>query len=80
MQLALSRATDPEILCWGSLMAYGDCKGPRLGDSLGTGLGISELTHRKLWGQPRPGTAELYNGFAVDDSRSDWDRAREECC
>lgn len=42
-------------------------------------LGISKLTHGKLRGQPRPGTAEMYNGFVVDDSGSDWDRAREEC-
>lgn len=45
-----------------------------MGDSLRTGLGISELTHRKLWGQPRPVTAEMDNGFAVDDSGTDWGR------
>lgn len=73
MQSAFSRATDPEILCWDLLMT---CEEPHLGDSVRTGLGISELTHRKLWGEPRPGTAEMYNGLAVDVSGSRWDRAR----
>lgn len=50
--------------------------GDRSGDSLGTGLGISELTLRKLQGQPRPVTAETDNGFAVDDSGTDWGRQR----
>lgn len=75
VQSAFRRALDPENLSWGFLMTYGDCKGPHLGDSLRTGLGISELTHRKLWGQPRLVTAEMYNGLVVDVSGSNWDRA-----